>query len=77
MIPTPDEAGPDSGRPADDAQPEPSIGAADDERAPAPTPDRVHAVLAGLTARALQEHAEVYEGLHADLHAALSEIDGA
>jgi hypothetical protein len=35
------------------------------------------AVLDELPDRPLQEHAEVYQGLHADLQAALAEIDGA
>jgi hypothetical protein len=33
------------------------------------------AVLRGLASRPLDEHAQVYEGLHATLHAALAEID--
>jgi hypothetical protein len=35
------------------------------------------AVLDELADRPLQEHAEVYQSLHADLQAALAEIDGA
>jgi hypothetical protein len=35
------------------------------------------AVLDGLPDRPLPEHAEVYQSLHADLQAALAEIDGA
>ena len=35
------------------------------------------AVLDGLAERPLHEHAEVYHGLHADLQAALADIDGA
>jgi hypothetical protein len=34
-------------------------------------------VLDDLAERPLPEHAEVYQGLHADLQAALAEIDGA
>jgi hypothetical protein len=39
-------------------------------------PDRL-AVLDQLADRPLQEHAEVYQRVHADLQAALAEIDGA
>jgi hypothetical protein len=35
------------------------------------------AVLDQLAERALHEHAEVYQGLHSGLQAALAEIDGA
>lgn len=54
-----------------------------------PTPDETPAVAAtnrvpdlsgvldGLTGRPLNEHADVYQGLHADLQAALAEIDSA
>jgi hypothetical protein len=34
-------------------------------------------VLDDLAERPLPEHAEVYQGLHADLQAALAQIDGA
>jgi hypothetical protein len=34
-------------------------------------------VLAGLSSRPLHEHADVYQVLHADLQAALAEIDSA
>jgi hypothetical protein len=41
-----------------------------------PLPTRLD-VLDGLAERPLDEHAAVYQGLHADLQAALAEIDSA
>jgi hypothetical protein len=38
---------------------------------------QVSSALANLDARALDEHAEVYERVHADLNAALAEIETA
>jgi hypothetical protein len=82
LIPTPDEAGatgPDSGTPVagEATAPQPESPIADGIPAATQAADRLQGVLDGLSARPLQEHAEVYAGLHADLHAALSQIDGA
>ncbi len=65
MLPTPD-------RPDD----QPVDGRAGDA-CTASSLDDIGAALAELAARPLAEHAEGYERLHADLQAALAEIDGA
>jgi hypothetical protein len=58
--------------------PDPAADAASAEEAPSRAGWRQRlAELDELAARPLREHAELYQGLHAELQAALADIDGA